>query len=118
MHYVSHATDPGLDITVYSPQAWELVEDRVENPQLLSNEGHVTRQTVTVGGTGAELLSIPSLPSRPVNCLRLIVVLDPVVVVVEANSGGQSPGGGDYNLFINNPDLLVQVMQNLRPYPQ
>jgi hypothetical protein len=49
-----------LDITVYSADAWKLAEDRIENPRLLSNEGRVTRQTVTIGGAGAELLSIPA----------------------------------------------------------
>lgn len=116
MEYVSGGTDPALEITIYSPAAWELVIDRLLNPRLLSNEGKATRQTVTVKGREAELISIPQF-SRPVGELRLIVDLDEVVVVAEA-ALVQGSGGTDYGLFVKNPDLLVQVMQNLRPYPQ
>ena len=108
----------GLEITVYGRDAWELAKDRILNPRLMSNEGEVTRQTVIVKGRRAELMSVPSA-NRPVNALSLILDLDSVVVVAVAPSGGQRPGGGDYNPFINNPDLLVQVIdENLRPYPE
>jgi hypothetical protein len=117
MEYVSEAKDPGLEITIYSPSAWELAKDRILNPRLMSNEGEVTRRTVTVKGRQAELISVPSF-NRPVNAITLILELDPVVVVAVAASGGQGPDGTDYNLFVKNPDLLVQVMEDLRPYPQ
>lgn len=117
MEYTAGATDPGLEITIYSPDAWKLVKDRILDPRPVSSEGEVTRRTVTVMGQEAELLSIPAA-SRPVNAISLILELDPVVVVAVAGSGGQGPDGTDYNLFINNPDLLVQVMQDLRPYPE
>ena len=117
MLYVPEGLDPGLEITVYSPDAWELVKDRILNPRLMSNEGEVTRRTVTVKGRQAELISVPQF-TRPVGQLRLILDLDEVVVVAVARSGGQGPDGTDYSLFVNNPDLLVQVMQDLRPYPE
>ena len=111
-------TNIGLEITVYSPDAWQLVEDRILNPRVLSTEGEVTRRTVTVKGHQAEVLSVPQV-SRPVGYLRLVLDLDEVVVVATARAGGPiSPGGPDYSIFINNPDLLIQVMQGLRPYPE
>ena len=40
-------------------------------------------------------------------------------MVAGTNSGGPMyPGGPDYNPFINNPDLLVALMEDLRPYPE
>jgi hypothetical protein len=106
-----------LDITIYSPHAWELAKDRILNPQLMSNEGEVTRRTVTVKGRQAELISVPSA-NRPVNALSLILELDTVVVLGEAHSLLSADGASELNIFINNPDLLVQVMQDLRPYPE
>ncbi len=109
-----------LDITVYSPDAWELAKSRILNPQLLSNEGEVTRQTVTVKGREAELISVPQF-TRPVGWLRLVVEFDRVVVVAEAASVLSSDvrgGTSELNIFIKNPDLFVQVMQDLRPYPE
>ena len=125
LHYTSwldgtpfEGTNIGLEITVYSPGAWELVKSRILNPRVLSTEGEVTRRTVTVNGRQAEMISVPS-GSRPVGKLRLVLDLDEVVVVAVARAGGPvSPGGPDYSPFINNPDLLIQVMEDLRPYPE
>lgn len=116
MEYVTGGPN-SLDITIYSPNAWELAEDRILNPRLMSNEGEVTRRTVDVMGREAELISVPS-GNRPVNRLRLILELDPVVVVGEADSVLSADGTSELNIFIINPDLLVQVMQDLRPYPE
>jgi hypothetical protein len=68
-------------------------------------------------GREAELISVPS-GGRPTNRLWLILELDPVVVVGEAGSVLSADGASELNIFINNPDLLVRVMQDLRPYPQ
>ena len=67
----------------------------------------------------AELLFLPR-GTRPINQLWLILEMKDAVVVAQAHSGGPThPGGPDYNPFINNPDLLVQVIEeNLRPYPE
>ena len=114
-------TNIGLEITVYSPDAWELAKSRILNPRLLPAEGKVTRQRVTVKGRQAEFISIPGLPSRPVARLRLVIELDPVVVVGEAVSVLSSDVRGgtiELSIFIKNPDLFVQVMQDLRPYPE
>jgi hypothetical protein len=109
-----------LEITVYSPAAWQLAKDRILNPQVLSTEGEVTRRTVTVNGRQAQLISVPSGSSRPVGKLRLVIDLGDVEVVAVARAlGPVFPGGPDRTIFINNPDLLVQVIDdNLRPYPQ
>jgi hypothetical protein len=112
-------SNTSLEITVYSPDAWQLAKDRIVNPRVLSTEGEVTRRTVTVNGRQAELISVPSGSSRPVGKLRLVIDLNEVVVVAVATALGPiSAGGPDYSPFINNPDLLVQVMQDLRPYPE
>jgi hypothetical protein len=101
-------------LTTYSRDAWDLVEDRVTDPRLPG----VTRTSVSVASREAELMSIP-LGTRPVNQLRLIVEIGEVVVVATAFAGGATyPDGPDYNPFINNPDLLIQVMEDLRPYPE
>jgi len=114
MSYLLEGGNSSLDLTVYGRDAWEPVEDRVMNPRLPG----VTRQTVSVGGREGELLFLP-LDTRPLNVLRLILDFGDVVVVASAHAGGAVyPGGPDYNPFINNPDLLIQVMEDLRPYPQ
>jgi hypothetical protein len=124
MRYVSwldgtpfEGTNIGLQITVYSPDAWELAKDRILNPRLLSNEGEATRRAVIVKGRQAELISVPS-NYRPVNVLSLILDLDTVVVVGEAHSVLSADGDSELNIFIKNPDLLMQVLHDLRPYPE
>jgi hypothetical protein len=103
-----------LDLTVYSRDAWARAESRVRDPGLPG----VTRRTVTVGDRKAELISVP-LGTRPVNTLWLVLDLGDVVVLATAGAGGPVyPGGPDYTPFINNPDLLIQVMEDLRPYPE
>jgi hypothetical protein len=108
-----------LEITTYSPDAWELAGESLLNPspQGIPRDYSVTRRTVSVVGRDADLISVPSW-TRPVNGLVLIVELDPVVVVADAYSV-HSADGSEENMFINNPDLLVQVIdENLRPYPE
>ena len=107
--------DTTLKVTTYSRDAWSLVESSTMNPPVSG----VTRRAVTVGDKAGTLLYLPSPPDRPLNILQLVVDLGEVVVVGTADAGGpMTPGGPDYSPFINNPDLLVQVMQELRPYPQ
>jgi len=106
------------DMTVYSPDAWEFTGERLVNPspQGVPRQYGVTRQTVNVMGREAELISVPSA-TRPVNGIILILELDPVVVVAEAASV-YSADGTELSIFIKNPDLLIQVMGDLRPYPE
>jgi len=116
MHYLASIDggNTGLDLTVYSRDAWAATAEKVLNPGLPG----VTRKTVTVSGQDAQVVSVP-LGTRPVNTLWLVLDLGDVVVLATAGAGGAvSPGGPDYNPFINNPDLLVQVMEDLRLYPQ
>jgi len=104
----------GLDLTIYSRDAWARGEHHVRDPGLPG----VTRRSVTVGGREAELIFVP-LGTRPVNTLWLVLELGEVVVLATAGAGGAVyPGGPDYNPFINNPDLLVALMEDLRPYPE
>lgn len=103
-----------FQLTTYTRPAWDLAKEAVTNPKLRG----IARKTVSVQGREGELLFLPG-GTRPVNILRLVVDVGDVVLVAEAPSGGPAtPGGPDVNPFINNPDLLVQVMQDLRPYPQ
>jgi hypothetical protein len=103
-----------LQLTTYSRGAWAAVEERITNPQTPGTR----RSTVSVLGDDAVMFAAPT-GTRPLNALWLVVDLDEVVMVAAANSGGAIyPGGRDYNPFINDPDLLVQVMQDLRPYPE
>jgi len=118
MSYLLEGGNSSLDLTVYSINAWSLAKERVENPKIPGEPRPVTRRTVSVGTREAELVSLP-LGTREVNQLWLILDMEDAVAVAVAGSGGPVyPGGPDYNPFINNPDLLVQVMEDLRPYPQ
>ena len=114
MSYILEGGNTPAYLTVYSRTAWELVKDRMTNPRTPG----ASRRAVSVLGKDAEMFSAPG-GTRPLNALWLILDLSDVVVVADTNSGGAvRPGGPDYNPFINNPDLLVQVMQDLRPYPE
>jgi hypothetical protein len=116
MHYSSGDEPAGtVELDLLPPTEWVVVEDKVRNPRVPG----MARQTVTVAGQQAELLLLPG-GARALNALWLILDLGDVVVVAQTNSGGAIyPGGPDYNPFINNPDLLVQVLNdNLRPYPE
>jgi hypothetical protein len=126
-HYTSwldgtpgEGTNIGLEMTVYGPDAWELVKERIMNPPPpgVPSRYDVTRRTVDVMGREAELISAPS-GRRPVNSLTLVLDFGTVVVVPEARSVLSADGRSELNIFIKNPDLLVQVIdENLRPYPE
>jgi len=111
-----------FEITIYSQAAWALVSGRILNPETPGT----THRSVTILGKQAEMFSAPG-GTRPLNALWLVLDLGDVTVVVGANAGGpvtpvtgplQTPGGPAWSPFINDPNLLVQVLQNLRPYPQ
>jgi len=76
------------------------------------------RLAVSVGDRSATMVIQTSL-TRPVNAVWLVLEFDDVVVMADAHSGGSaSPGGPDDSPFVNDPDLLVRVMEDLRPYPE
>lgn len=103
-----------LELDLLAPAEWMVVEEKLRNPRVPG----VTRQSAMVAGRQAELLLLPG-GARPLNALWLLLDLGDVVVVAQTNSGGAVyPGGPDYNPFINNPDLLVALMEDLRPYPE
>ena len=108
----------GVDLVTYTRAAWELAKERMMNPKIPGETRPVTRRSVAVKGRQADLLSLPGL-TRPVNQLRLIVDMgDAVVLAIAPSVGPATPGGPEGSPFINNPDLLVQVMQDLRPYAE
>jgi len=93
---------------------WDQVKERAINARTPGT----SQRTVSVAGRDGDLF-LQAAGARPLNALWLIVDLDDVVLVAHTNSGGAVyPGGPDYNPFINNPDLLIQVMEDLRPYPE
>jgi hypothetical protein len=76
-----------------------------------------TRESVEVLGRDADLLLVQG-GTRPVNVARLIIDLHDTIVLAEAGSGGPLvEGGPDLNPLID-PDELLRVMEQLRPYPQ
>jgi len=112
----SSGPEPGgfLDLQLLSKSDWGQVKEKLVNPQAPG----AGRRAVSVAGREGELF-LQSAGARPLNALSLIVDLGDVALVADTNSSGAvRPGGPDYNPFINNPDLLIQVMQDLRPYPQ
>jgi hypothetical protein len=121
IYYLMDPSEGGtsLGLQVFPRSEWVKVEQKVRNLTIPGEPQPVTRRTVDVQSRKAELLSLP-LGTREVNQLWLILELDDTVVVAQAHSGGPIYAGGpDYNPFINNPDLLVQVIdENLRPYPE
>ena len=87
-------------------------------PPAVPSRYGVTRRTVDVNGREAQLIAVPS-GNRRVNGLSLILDVDSVVVVAQAASVLSGYGASELNIFIKNPDLLVQVIdENLRPYPE
>jgi hypothetical protein len=103
-----------LYLYVFSRSDRHQVEEKVLKPPVTG----VTRKEVTVDGREGELLYLP-LDTRPLNQLWLSLDLgDAVVVAVVLSAGPVEEGGPDHNPIINDPDLLIQVMQNLRPYPE
>jgi hypothetical protein len=112
---IARSPNAGLLLTTYSRTAWGPVADWLMTPTSIG----VKRWTVTVGGRNATMIMEPGTRTRPVNAVWLVLEMDGFVVLADAHSGGPaSPGGPDSNPFVNDPDLLVQVMQNLRPYPE
>ncbi len=114
-------SNPSLDITVYSPAAWERVKQGILNLPLpgVPSRYKVTKREVNIQGQQAQLITHPAgdLPAHRIN---VVLTFDSVVVRAEVDDIVTSDRALDaqLNVFINNPDLLVQVMQNLRPYPQ
>jgi hypothetical protein len=98
-----------FDLNVFSRDVWELTKERVLNPGLPG----VTRDTVTVAGREAQLISVP-LGTRPVNTLWLVLDLGDVVVLATAGAGAPDEPP---NPLIN-PDNLTALMEDLRPYPE
>jgi len=121
IYYLQEPQQSGtsFELNVFPPSEWAKVRQKVQELRISGEPRPATRRSVKVGTQDAELLLLP-LGTREINHLWLIVELEDAVVVARAHSGGpRYPGGPDYNPFINNPDLLVQVIdENLRPYPE
>jgi len=107
-----------LYLDVVPKSEWNEVEEKISDLVISGEPRPVRREKVQVRDKTADLLFLP-LATRPLNQLWLILDLGDTVVVALAPSGGPTEEGGpDYNPFINNPDLLIQVMEDLRPYPE
>jgi hypothetical protein len=112
---IAESPNAGLVLTTYSRAAWEPVASWLMTPTSIG----VKRWTVAVGDRSATMIMEPGTRTRPVNAVWLVLESDDVVVLADAHSGGSaSPGGPDSNPFVNDPDLLVQVIEGLRPYPE
>jgi len=111
MHYLApiDGGNAAFDLTVYGRDAWGAAAGRVLNPGVPG----VIRKTVTVLGRDAEAVSVP-LGARPVNILWLVLDMGDVIVVGTARSG--APDEPENPLI--DPDNLIAVMEDLRPYPE
>ena len=103
-----------LDLQLLPKSDWDQVKEKLVNPQAPG----ARHRAVSVAGRQGDLF-LQSAGARPLNALSLIVDLGDVALVADTNSSGAvSPDGPDYNPLINDPDLFIQVMQDLRPYPE
>ena len=102
----------GFDVESYSGRQGGAA---VIRERALSVRG-TTSQRVRIGNWSGELFSIPS-GTRPVNNLWLFVDLGDTIVVGQAGSGGPGIPGEDANPLIE-ADLLIDLMAQIRPYPQ
>ena len=101
----------GLAITLYSDSAWQL---RAASARLPAN---AVQRSVSIHGVAGDLYLVPA-GTRPINDVRLYVHLGDTWIVALAGSGGSpTPGGPDVNPLIDEQTFL-NVLQNLRPYPQ
>jgi hypothetical protein len=77
-----------------------------------------TSTDVDVNGHPAQLVKIP-LRDTPVNVLILVIDLGDTVVFADTGATNPAtPGAPNPNPLIADPDRFIEVMQNLRPYPQ
>jgi len=104
----------GPVLTVYSRGAWDLVKDGVN-----AEVPGVTHRVIRVGDRDGEMI-LQADATRPLNAISLVLDLGDVVVVARTNSviGATPWAGSDMNPIIDNPDLLIRVMEDLRPYPE
>ena len=121
---ISYSADIGrgnvaFDVESYSAQRGgatpPLGGAEVTRERALAVSG-ATSEDVRVGNWEGELLSLPSA-TRPVNQLVLFVDLGNTIVVGRPFSGGPGIPGEDLNPLIQ-ADLLIEVMEQLRPYPE
>lgn len=113
MHYFQESPRRGnLDVLTFSETDWDRVEQLVRYP--VNIDSAIMRKTVKVVGRDAELLSIP-LGARPINSHHLILDYGRFVVLAQTNSALDA-GGRDVNPLMNE-QVFLEVMQNLRRYP-
>jgi hypothetical protein len=108
-----------LQIRLFTDQAWNYAENEICQSGHCQTQSRdpATRQNVRLLGRDALLLLIAG-GTRPVNSARLIIDMGDTMVLAAAGSGGPTvPGGPDLNPLID-PDELLRVMENLRPYPE
>jgi len=96
----------GFWITFYPPEQWESAKARV-----LPRSTDVTRQSIIVHGWSAQLFSIPV--GRWTNQLVIVDAPDGIIVT----RGNASISNFRQVNPLNDPDVLLAVLENLRPYP-
>lgn len=113
LHYAAADGRGDLQLSTVPKSEWPSVADQLLNTQRYPD---ATRRSVTVAGHPADLVSVP-LGTRPVNSLALAVDLGDFVVLAQTPSITSSVGE-EMNPLIINPDRLVALMEQIRPYPQ
>jgi hypothetical protein len=122
MSYAARAASGGtvpLDIKLYSSGAWDIAENQIcEGGNCISQPRDPTeRSDVTLRGRDAELLLIAG-GTRRVNVAMLLIDMGDTTVVAKAYAtASTTTGGPDPNPLID-PDELLRVMEQLRPYPE
>jgi hypothetical protein len=103
-----------LYLQVLSRSDWDQVKEKAINARMPGT----TQRAVSVAGRDGDLF-LQAAGARSLNALWLIVDLGDVILVAHTNSGVAPAAQGEVELnpLIANPDLFIQVMQGLRPYP-
>jgi hypothetical protein len=105
----------GIQLSLYSPAGWAPRRDRTLNPD--PRAATITKKSISVLGRDATLISA-AVGERPINGLVVVVELgDTTIVVATAAGGNPTPGGPELNPLIDE-NTFLDVLQNLRPYPQ
>jgi hypothetical protein len=102
----------GLEIKSISSSEWRRVESEVREPRNVPN---VRRAQYQVAGRPAEMIWAPSPNGEPSG--RVLIVEFDDSVVVASVSAETSLDGSPTNPLID-PQLFVQYMQMIRPYPE
>jgi hypothetical protein len=111
VYYQSLSEDGGAVAFTLTSSPPEGYDDAVA--RVASRPEHITQQHANVRGWPAELFGIRAGPWTN----RLVVVGGPGAVIVAQGDATVGRGNTQVNP-LNDPDALLAVLQNLRPYPE